>query len=269
MKAIHEPTAPGAWLAATALLRKPPREIQDLVIEIATPQLLTPRDIGICREANAFLDRVYEEGLEYVANTIFPLALYDRHGWPGAAAAYRENEKRRANKGWGSYFGRLVQPRTLGVENTSHLESLVDKLKRRPGNLRNVYEASTLDALADVSIYEPERDRERGLRQPCLSHLSIRLDDGKVHITALYRSHYYLQKALGNFIGLARLQGFLAREIGVAPGSICVHSCHARLDNEKTTVGEVAALLDRMMATSDTGESSTIMSGARYLLPVA
>lgn len=269
MKAVHELTAPAAWLAATALMRTPPREIQDLVIEIATPQVLTARDVAICRETNTFLDLVYEEGLEYVANTIFPLALYDRHGWPGAAAAYRDNEKRRANKGWGSYFGRLVELRAVGTHTTSHLEALVEKLKRRPGRLRNVYEASTLDALADVSIYEPDRDRERGLRQPCLSHLSVRLDDGKVHVTALYRSHYYLQKALGNFIGLARLQGFLAREIGASPGTICVHSCHARLDNEKTTVGEVAALLDRMAALPNSGEDSTIMSGARYLLPAA
>jgi thymidylate synthase len=42
--------------------------------------------------------------------------------------------------------------------------------------------------------------------------------DRTVSLTAIYRSQYYIAKALGNFIGLGQLLAFVAEEAGLTPG---------------------------------------------------
>ena len=41
----------------------------------------------------------------------------------------------------------------------------------------------------DIPIYDPATDRKRLYGGPCLSHLSIKVHDGKVRFNATYRSH--------------------------------------------------------------------------------
>ncbi len=55
--------------------------------------------------------------------------------------------------------------------------------------------------------------------------------DGYV-LTAVYRYHYYIQRALGNLIGLAQLLAFVAEEVGVEIGPLVCHSTYAVLDTE-------------------------------------
>ncbi len=61
-------------------------------------------------------------------------------------------------------------------------------------------------------------------------HLSFKLIDGAVHLTALYRLHDYRYKVPGNLLGLARLQAFVAAEAGAKIGSLCVHSTLAYVE---------------------------------------
>jgi hypothetical protein len=42
----------------------------------------------------------------------------------------------------------------------------------------------------------------------------------------VYRNHDYFNKALGNFIGLAKLLEFICTEAQQRPGSLVVHSIH-------------------------------------------
>ena len=56
--------------------------------------------------------------------------------------------------------------------------------------------------------------------------------DGVLLLTAVYRNHYYMTKLLGNLIGLGWLQSFVAREAGLAVGSLTVLSTHAVLDTD-------------------------------------
>ncbi|MBZ5698792.1 MAG: hypothetical protein LAN18_09620 [Acidobacteriia bacterium] len=51
-------------------------------------------------------------------------------------------------------------------------------------------------------------------------------------LTALYRSHYYVQKTLGNLLGLAQLQGFVANETRLNIGPLICHSTYATLERE-------------------------------------
>jgi thymidylate synthase len=85
-----------------------------------------------------------------------------------------------------------------------------------------------------VPIFDPALDSKRTMGQPCLAHLSFKLREDKgVMVTALYRNHYYVQRTLGNLIGLSQLLYFVARESGLTPKSLVCHSTFARLDTDK------------------------------------
>jgi hypothetical protein len=53
-------------------------------------------------------------------------------------------------------------------------------------------------------------------------------------LVAVYRNHDFLNKALGNFLGLGRLLNFIALEGGKRPGRVICHSVHAYV--ERTTM---------------------------------
>jgi hypothetical protein len=50
-------------------------------------------------------------------------------------------------------------------------------------------------------------------------------------MTAYYRSHYFIERAYGNYLGLSRLQAFIAEAAGISPGPLICISGHARLDH--------------------------------------
>ena len=89
---------------------------------------------------------------------------------------------------------------------------------------------------------------------PCLSHLSFKLFQKAVHLTALYRSHDYSYKVQGNLLGLARLQCCVAREVGRSIGSLTVHSSYAYLSKSKGDMRELLANL-RQNAQCDEGRN--------------
>ncbi len=49
-------------------------------------------------------------------------------------------------------------------------------------------------------------------------------------LTAMYRNHFYIEKLLGNLIGLGRLMAFVAREANLNVGALTVVSTHAQID---------------------------------------
>jgi hypothetical protein len=58
------------------------------------------------------------------------------------------------------------------------------------------------------------------MNRQCLSFLSFKLDnDNRLMLTAVYRNHYYVERLLGNLIGLARLMAFVSNEAGVPVAS--------------------------------------------------
>ena len=65
-----------------------------------------------------------------------------------------------------------------------------------------------------------------------------------LYLTAIYRSHSYVARALGNFLGLADLQAFICNETKLAPGPLVCVSSYARLDAEDGwSVGEAVKLV--------------------------
>ena len=89
---------------------------------------------------------------------------------------------------------------------------------------RNIYE---------MTIYDPVRDGGPVMNRQCLSFLSFKLSEQnprQLHLTALYRNHYYTARLLGNLIGLGRLMRFVAQEVGIVVGQLTVVSTHAEVD---------------------------------------
>lgn len=96
---------------------------------------------------------------------------------------------------------------------------------------------------------------------PCLSHISFKAErGGKLHLTAVYRLHYYVQRAYGNLLGLARLQTFVAEQAGLTVGSLVCHSTRAELEvgrhgQAKWTKREVDSLISRGLEISSTADA--------------
>lgn len=70
-------------------------------------------------------------------------------------------------------------------------------------------------------------DRFKTLGSPCLQYVQFRMhDDDQVSLVALYRSHHFETKALGNFLGLTDLGKFVARHTDRQLDRIDVVSLH-------------------------------------------
>jgi hypothetical protein len=127
---------------------------------------------------------------------------------------------------------------------------LINKIKGQleTRTMRAAYEMNMLDGddLIELPIHDAGSDSRSTRGQPCLSHLSFKLlpNERQVMLTALYRRHYYVEKALGNLLGLAQLLGFVAAETGLDVGPLICHSTLADLDRGSWGLRGIEELLD-------------------------
>ncbi len=231
---VEGATTTEAWLTALEYLStRLTREEFGLIVDIPNP---APEPADWCVVAN-LNELLHQRGLQdttAVANTLFPQglaktsdsrdSLYRRYR--GILRYLRRNPKNRK----GTYFERLVDyPGTNGAGPVNQIERIIGDLRVEVSHRQNAHGA--LRHIYEAPILVPAKDhRPRGF--PCLAHLSFHLDHDKLRLTAVYRNQYYVQKALGNFLGLAALQHFVANEAGLKPGTLSVHACHAEVEPE-------------------------------------
>ena len=251
-----QPTNAQAWLAAASAVQACGREAHNVVIDIADPLAETAADVAIIREVDGFLRAHHENSLSGVANTILPLATFDRHGPEAFYDVYRDRvlpRVKRITRDWGRYFDRLTQWKKVqgsSVTNINPLKDLVAFMHEQIASgrtYRNVYE---------MTVFDPTRDAGKVSNRQCLSFLSFKLDgDKRLMLTVMYRNHAYIARGLGNFIGLGRLQRFVADQSGAQMGSLTCISTHAEIDHgrnirkgrtEGWTLAEANALLIRL-----------------------
>ncbi len=182
-----------------------------------------------------------------VANTIFPAALYYPHNpkLTGDKARhhlyqmYQQGDKVRqrypANR-FGTYFNRMIDW-PGGKRTINQLERIIERLQSnrvRNNPLSSNYELSVggsedclgQDNTADIQIRLPGTDTSI-MGFPCLSHISLVLDKGRLSMTALYRNQHFIRKAYGNYLGLSRLLRFICQEGGCEPGELVCIASHA------------------------------------------
>ncbi|HPR67638.1 MAG TPA: thymidylate synthase [Methanothrix sp.] len=75
---------------------------------------------------------------------------------------------------------------------------------------------------------------------PCMMVDDFKIRDGRLHLTALFRSHDFAGAYPANLYGLTRLLGYVAEKVGAEPGSITTVSCSAHVyDHDWDWVGEM------------------------------
>jgi hypothetical protein len=248
MKMIPASTMAEAWLQACQhLVALSQWTDTTVVLLIEQPTLVRVNDQAVSSELDRFLSAHGQFSNHTVAETIFPGYEYVRHGVDGVYRVYPEEiypqiEHHPDMRHWGSYAYRLLRRR--GADGTMYnpLEYCVEKMKDvRPK--RAAYEVG-LGFGFDLATYDDDTDRPDRMGGPCLSHLSFKFIGGKIHLTALYRSHYYVHRAFGNLLGLARLQSFVADQVGAEVGPLVCHSTMAVVEHGNPFAWNKAAVRD-------------------------
>lgn len=235
-----------AWTQAVAYLRGNGRQARNLLLEIEQPLSVPSADRIVLAKIDAQLRKYGDLSINTVAATIFPQAMYARYGRPDFYAEFANRMAKAQNRGtWGTYALRMMRRRgSKPAQTVNPLEQIIGKLARaaRAGHpYKSNYELGVFEPSEDLDsdggvvcelpIYDPASDGGKIGNIPCLSHLTFKMvDKTRVDLTAIYRSHYYCQRALGNLVGLSQLLGFVARESQLQPGTLTCISTHAVLD---------------------------------------
>lgn len=264
---VSEKDISTAWVRALEVLVASGGEAVNLTVAIEDPTREHP---GVRRVLDDFLAEHRRavpgsvERVTTVANTLFPSGWYiERLGVDAEEHLYElerttRSVSRRRNR-TGTYFERMVAwPGPKGGE-FNQLDQVVRRLRtaREQGHERgNAYEvgmAMPTDAVA-VPVQVPGKDRKtRGF--PCLSHMSFSLHRGVVHLTALYRSHDFITRAYGNYVGLGQVLHFVARQSGLPSGELTCVSASANAETSRGKsfgLGKVRSLLDTCQAALET-----------------
>ena len=248
-KLIESNSRTEAWhSAATTLLDESPT--LNLVLSIKKPDW----DGGFSN-VNSIVDKfLSSEGAfstHTLAEFIFPGYEYKKWGEKGVFETYPDNLfpviEKLPSINWGTYAYRLVRRRTVDGNTINPLKQMIKKMNSelsKPGVKRSCYELGLSLNEFELPLYETTQDLNRRMGGPCLSHLSFKLFEQKVHLTAFYRSHDYRHRAFGNLIGLARLLTFVACQTRQEIGSLVVHSSYAYVEGGKRRLKELLSEIE-------------------------
>jgi len=256
---IRAKSCTDAWLqAACHLYGQDDLRDYNLVLEISDPMSLVAHERQVFGELNQFLVSHGKHPVSTVINTIFPASLYRKHGAQQLFDRYIEvtpSLSEHEDTKWGTYFMRMTRKTDQKGLEIRPLQYLMEKLRREVSGCapkRAVYELNLVEPFLDIPIYDAGSDKHYRRGGPCLSHLSFKLKaDRSLLLTAFYRYHYYVERALGNFCGLAMLQDFVATECDIKAAELVCISSMAILDTEGTGKAPVVKMLDACMRFSD------------------
>lgn len=246
-----------AWFQAVQALDKCSKQAYNFIYSVTDPGTLTDNDKNVIKVFNKYALANELHSTDTVANTIFPLDTYLSKGGDDFYEFYLAEVFPRVRKQWGTYFYRMICRKnddgsTMTKDGTAlnPLVLLIEKVARRisgTGKTKTHYELALDDPALELSTYDAHHDSKYQIGGPCLSHLSFKIEgEGVLALTAFYRSHWYIGRALGNLVGLARLQRFVADQSGAKVGSLTIVASEAILDLSAT--GRSAATTRAMLA---------------------
>jgi len=242
---IEEPNLSVAWLRAVrAASARGHKEIGPLIVSITKfdESGMFDENLAIRSELNALLDREKMQGVETVASTIFPRALWNPEAprsrlfarylkiAPRIRAASSKNRR-------GIYFERMISGGPKGKEN--QLEFALGTYESRKGVRRSILQ---------VGVFNPSQDHSGSalLGFPCLQQVSFApLSDG-LSLNAFYASQYMVERAYGNYIGLCRLAQFISHELGMQIARVTCFTGIAECELSKAKLGALLALADEL-----------------------
>ncbi len=226
-----QPDCVRAWREAVrAVDAKPGHGAHNVVIDIVDPLARGSMADPLVGTVDAFLISKGVKAVETVANTIFPAALYRRYGAPAFFDRFTQNvlpKVRRKGDRWsGYYFERMIALPNPPGKPINQLEDIIARIRNPTVKARNKFE---------LSVFDPARDVDNSpYGGQCMSFGSFKLreaaDGEHLDLTVMYRNHYYVEKLLGNLLGLGRLMAFVADETEIKVGQLTVISTHAVID---------------------------------------
>jgi hypothetical protein len=242
---IDEPTVIAAWIAGASRLCAPDPHPSFMVVSAGTNATFTRERL---RELNSCADAVGAERPSAVAEVLLPMRVLETNG----------DLATRLDAGW-KYFGR-GRRRHLRFSSWKHtyFERLTGHWMPRDLNLQEIKENRLRSVIekaiswgkdVEAALYihtDAPSDRLRPRGAPCLQYVQFRLfEENRLELFALYRAHDYLNKALGNMIGLQRLGEFVADQTGRSLVRQTVFSLHPSIGGSKQTLG---GLIDSVRA---------------------
>ncbi len=174
-----------------------------------------------------------QAAIQDVINTLFPYKFFNRNNHLPIEQFYDLHEtlyykgKRIHSKNrtrWGNYFLRFTR---FGANRENQLQNIITQINNRPNKQSACYTMHTSSVDCDSNT--------RIIGSPCLQYVQFAQVEDRINLTAIYRNHDFLKKALGNYIGLSRLLEFVCLKTGSQCGSVTCHSIHFYLD-QKTRV---------------------------------
>lgn len=232
---IEASTRLEAWMAATEILLDGGPQL-NMILSIERPGSDGPNGSAAAALVDEFLRAEQSHPLHTVAEYIFPGWEYRRRGFDGMCQKYADEEYDLIKERWGTYAYRLLRRTTADGQVVNPLKKLIEKMRDEaslPRPKHSCYEIGIAEGEYDMPLYNTTDDQGRRMAGPCLSHVSFKYFNDSVHLTAMYRSQDYRYKALGNLLGLARLQACVAQEVGKPLGSLVVHSTYAMFDSPR------------------------------------
>lgn len=230
------------WVEAAKAIRKTNDfRLAGLFVHIEDPLAMDRHDRAVVRHVDAFLRGHGQTPVSTVANTIFPASLDHGDGIEALTERYLPVFNRRMRSGWGRYFHRFVNwPNSKGDVPVNQLAIIIEMLQQaRIGTFHT--------EKYELVVSDPNRDIKKYMGRPCLSLIELKPEKpNRLHMLATYRNHYYIQRTLGNILGLAELQAFIAREAGFEVGTLTLSSTSATLDTVSGAWGknDVRSLVD-------------------------
>jgi thymidylate synthase len=239
-----QPDCASAWREAVRAvdIHSSKHAANNVIIDVANPALNASLRDPRVSVVNDFLQE-RDKSVETVANTIFPESLYLRHGAPKFFEIFNDRvlaKVRRTDRWSGYYFERMTNVPGSNGKPFNQLWNIVERMNDTKVKALNKFE---------ITIFDPARDVDDSpYGGQCLSFGSFKLLAGTTKtltLTVMYRNHFYIEKLLGNLIGLGRLMAFVAKEANVNVGALTVISAHAQIDTPGCKRGDIAALLNR------------------------
>ncbi len=210
------PTPVSAWVSAARRL-KTDGDQHGLMLHIEGPADFLPGEDDVVCRVDAFLRENDKCSVSTVANTIFPAALDRGDGIKALTDRYMGVYERRMHRQgeWGRYFQRMVAWPTGSGKGASTVNQLAENIRILREMRRG--EAKFFGNVTEIALFDPARDLRKKMNRQCLSFIELKPErDGNVwrlSMMAVYRNHYYVQRTLGNLIGLGRLLKFSASSI--------------------------------------------------------
>lgn len=240
------PTPVSAWVRAARRLKENGDQ-HGLMLHIEDPVGYASGEEQVICRVDAFLRKNSKNSVSTVANTIFPIALDRGDGIKPLTNRYMNVYERRIHRQgqWGRYFQRMVAWPTRGGRGETTINQLAEIISTLQSMRRG--ETKFFGNVTEIALFDPVRDRRKKMNRQCLSFIELKpvrdRNIWRLSMMAVYRNHFYIQRTLGNLIGLGRLLQFIARETNFDVGSLTIQSTYACLDSDLPRA-DVAGLIE-------------------------